>query len=573
MRVSVYSLLLGDPTQFQSGLQMESSSIERKRQLKAEVAECKRAWKVAKKAADSEAQAAASKAKQWQLDGLMLDTALVIFVWSNSSLPPTVQFLKARARQKKWPDDKLDEEVSTLFLDAFLADDDARILELTDEANEAHAGVQKEAQQRLLKWFAAEWNAEQNLKGAEPTSSAVLDQLELIRQGMPLSIRPPPWGSSGSAGARKKLTRLRATHGGRLGKLKTRDDIDTASLVEKCNVAWQWSNHLFSKAPEGKRIVLINIDETAISLCPRTLLGNIFITKAQEPVRMQRKSDTRANLTHVAVVCSEPELQRLMPQVIIGNEHTIPARMLQELREKCGPRVRVLRNLSSWVNGPVFAQIITMVARALAPHRSQIQPIVQFDTYGGHLTSEVWRACTLGRLWPLVVPAKTTFFLQALDTEGFAQYKFCLQRDYQLARVRCAPEPPTLGALFDSVLAAIDKVLDAKAWNEALARNGFAFQQAGVSPKKLIELGLNAPLGISSERPTPEQLQLCFPRRKKVNFGSLWRAVDGNGLAVRFVPKAKPRASASAASSSSAPAGPISTRTRAKTRVASSGRK
>ena len=76
---------------------MASSSAAKKRQLDEEVAELRRQWKAAKKAADSEAQAAERKAKHWKLDGRMLDIALVIHIWSGCSLEPTVQYLKAAA--------------------------------------------------------------------------------------------------------------------------------------------------------------------------------------------------------------------------------------------------------------------------------------------------------------------------------------------------------------------------------------------------------------------------------------------------------------------------------------------
>ena len=536
---------------------------EKKRQLDVEIAEHARSWKTAR-------TTAAALAKHWKLEGHTLHVALAIYIWSGCCLEPTVDFLKRAARKKHWPEDKLDEEIAVIMLDSFAAADDAFLLRLTDAVFEEYAIVQREAQANLLKWGATAWVTEQNRKGITPSSATVLDQLELIRLSIPQSMRPVAWGANNSVPARMRMSRLRHTHGGRIGALQTREDIEIPVLSAKSRVAWQWFNHLYQRTPAGKVMVLINIDETAICLCPTTRAGNLFISRSEQPVQRLSKSGQRANLTHVAMACSDPEIQRLLPQVIIGNHHTIPAGTLADLQAKCYPRVSVLRNESSWVNGQVFAQILRMLAKVLAPHRERIQPVVQFDTYGGHLKPEVWAACTACRLWPMLVPAQTTWFLQGLDTEGFGHYKLRLQRAYQDARISSAPAQPTLSHLIDCVLLAIHEVLDAKDWCAAFARNGFSHQQVGVSVKKLRLLGLTAPLDISSDRPALDQLRLCFPRRRKVPTDSLWRAVDGSlakGCLKAVV--AKPVAYAAAASSSSTGClvGPIAMHTRSKTKA------
>ena len=55
-------------------------------------------------------------------------------------------------------------------------------------------------------------------------------------------------------------------------------------------------------------------------------------------------------MTFVALVCDVPEVQRVLPQIIIGNFHTLRASDMAALRAKLPGNVVLLRQRSAWNN-------------------------------------------------------------------------------------------------------------------------------------------------------------------------------------------------------------------------------
>ena len=125
----------------------------------------------------------------------------------------------------------------------------------------------------------------------------------------------------------------------------------------------------------------------------------------------------------VPIVCDDPAIQAVLPQIIIGNEHTIPAALLAELRAACPAPVKLLRRRSAWVNKELFVEVVNLIAAALAPFVHGVQPFLLFDTCTSHLHLIAFNACIRANIWPHLVPPRMTWFLQPLDAKGFAGYK------------------------------------------------------------------------------------------------------------------------------------------------------
>ena len=107
---------------------------------------------------------------------------------------------------------------------------------------------------------------------------------------------------------------------------------------------WQWHNHLCSAVPSGKRVLLVNLDEAAICAFQGDVKGNVLVArKAMAAAQRVSHGERRRFLTHVALLCDDPTVQKLLPQFLIGNEHTILAGELGALRARCPPNVRLIR--------------------------------------------------------------------------------------------------------------------------------------------------------------------------------------------------------------------------------------
>ena len=273
------------------------------------------------------------------------------------------------------------------------------------------------------------------------------------------------------------------------------------------------------------------MDETSICLFQGEGKGNIMISKkrpldADEPVQRVPHSRRRGCLTHVGFVCDQPDLQHLMPQVVIGNEKILPAGAMAALKAGLPANVRLIRQKSSWNNHMLCAIIVRILALALRPHLERFQPVLLLDTVRLHFNQVVLNACNTCGVWFILVPALTTWLLQPLDTHVFRAFKSQLRKAYQRARIQGATHDLTIQQFMPCLYEAIRSTIDGEDWSLSFAENGFGHMQAQVRASVARALAVELPLCIPSTRPTEEQLQSVFPRRTVIPLASLWRPFD-----------------------------------------------
>lgn len=463
--------------------------------------------------------------KQWNLTEPLRLTTLALYVLARQCLLPVVVFLKRIGKRKNW--DALDETaLSLLVIDLFTAAQDSELMTLVD-AGAHHDNVEmRTAYVEYLKWSTAMWVGRQNLKGIPIDTSLMLVELERRRLKVPPDARPASWGVVPTKGLARMCSRWRKTYGGYFGAMQALEKIPLPLMRAKATTAWQWFNHLASRIPACKCALRINMDETSVCMWQGNARGNIFVSKRCLPTQNVPRSTCRQYMTHLAFVCDDRELQLKLPQIIICNKHTLTASMHEELKDRCPSNVTIVVGESAWVNGSVIALAVRLLAVALRPYIGTVQPILMFDACYAHLVSVVWATLTRYSIWPLLVPAKLTWFMQPLDTHAFHAFKCRLRLAYQIARVRTTDGKATVADLFDSIFVAIREILETRSWANAFDRDGFSVGQTRVRKRKWRALGITAPVPLGSDRPTAEQLSVVFPKRRKVPFASLWRCVD-----------------------------------------------
>ena len=89
-----------------------------------------------------------------------------------------------------------------------------------------------------------------------------------------------------------------------------------------------------------------------------------FIT--QQVTRNQK----RGALSFLTVLCDDPAVQPVVPQVIIGNEHLVPegVRIALEAESLLMSNVTVLRRKSAWVNDEALSLVAAVWGKALRPY-------------------------------------------------------------------------------------------------------------------------------------------------------------------------------------------------------------
>jgi hypothetical protein len=289
---------------------------------------------------------------------------------------------------------------------------------------------------------------------------------------------------------------------------------------------WQWWNFCKGKVADGKTVLRINLDETAVCVFQGDQKGNVFVTKKRprdEPVQRISKGKRRCYLTHIALVCDRADLQPSLPQVVVGNERTFLAREMAALTAACPAHVRLVRQKSAWNNKDLMRRVIRWLAEALRPHMHEVQPVLFLDACKVHLAAAVFAACASSGIWAIVIPAKMTWLLQPLDTHAFRLYKARLKQFFQDARISHGVADLEMAHFLPCMYRTFREVLQGQAWSEAFDKDGFGHQQGGVSSRVLDMLKLTGPLQVSCAMPAEGQLKLCLPAKAKVATSDMLR--------------------------------------------------
>ena len=308
--------------------------------------------------------------------------------------------------------------------------------------------------------------------------------------------------------------------------------------------AWQWWNYL-CKEISGDRVPLrINMDETSICLYQGAGKGAVFTNRkrpGRERTQKVASNKRRCCLTYVSFVCDRPDLQPLLPQVIVGNERTFPLKFFVRLKAACPPNVRLVRQKSAWNNGVLCAEIVRWLGEALRPHLSRYQPILLMDAVRLHTSQQVFSACNRVQIWLLLVPALMTRLMQPLDTDGFQPFKINLRGNYQEARALADGADLSIEQFMPCLYRAIRRVIQGRQWARAFDKAGFGQRQRQLSSLLTHELQLEEPACVGEVRPSLEQLRHCFPRRSIIPVSSLWQPFDGAPAVLALPHRVQPR--------------------------------
>ena len=124
----------------------------------------------------------------------------------------------------------------------------------------------------------------------------------------------------------------------------------------------------------------MNMGETSICLFQGGGKGDVFLSKGHRARQNVSAGDRRTYLSHVAFICDDMVIQKVLPQVLIANEHALSDEELAALRRQCQPHVRILRRRSAWVDAEIVAVILTWLADAQAMQRHALCEVdLEFD--------------------------------------------------------------------------------------------------------------------------------------------------------------------------------------------------
>lgn len=190
---------------------------------------------------DIDAQLAAVRAERrklkrrriaWELGGQERNAALILYFLADGVHAPIIMYLRKLKQVHRWPD-RDDSQLDALVLDIYLASSGAEVLGLVDDAEPVDPAAYKIAYACFVEWGIAEWTKCCNGRDVVPSTAHVLDEFEKRRRRLPEALRPPGWGFSSAAAARKRMTRWRRRWGGRIGRLQLKAELPADVLMAK----------------------------------------------------------------------------------------------------------------------------------------------------------------------------------------------------------------------------------------------------------------------------------------------------------------------------------------------------
>ena len=274
--------------------------------------------------------------------------------------------------------------------------------------------------------------------------------------------------------------------------------------------------------PAGKRVLKLNMDETSCRLHydakQGVIASELVALEAREGFLAQAvtRGQTRACISHVALLCDDPAVQPKLPQYILANERTLRASILEELvsEGELLANTYISRRKSAWVDDASLALIAAHWGRVLTEWAAECQPILLVDACPAHLGRRFLRACARWKIWVLFVPAKLTWLLQPCDTHCFGKYKRSLREQYHRATVTNLNGVVGAKEVCLHINRAIKKVLNGTRWASAFNSNGFGASQRQVRKRVLKHLQLDEPPRIGAHLPTLEQFVAIFPSNR-----------------------------------------------------------
>ena len=162
--------------------------------------------------------------------------ALILYDKAGGKPDAAAAFLAREAAKKHWeqkPVEAVEELVRELFLKVVLPE----YVSLCDMQSSSDFAAMGAALRFWEEWALVVWAKDANRRlGVAPSTEAVLEKAERLRQELPADWRPPGKGSAASATARSWCKRWRRRWGGRIGAVRARDDVTPGEIRDKASL-------------------------------------------------------------------------------------------------------------------------------------------------------------------------------------------------------------------------------------------------------------------------------------------------------------------------------------------------
>ena len=288
----------------------------------------------------------------------------------------------------------------------------------------------------------------------------------------------------------------------------------------------QWFAWLRHECPATKKILRLNLDESSVKLFMPYGRGHIVRLGGRAKRRVKQpasRKDMRLCVTFVGIICDDPSIQPLIPQIILGSERALTKRLLTEVRPRLRKNVCLLRARNGWMTAHLMAKLMSLLGAKLKALLDEYQPILLMDAFSAHISPMVFRAAARAQIWVVVIPAKMTGLVQPLDTHVFYKFKMYLRQKFMESATQSASGRVPVENVIMATNDAVRYILQKYDWSKAFEENGFRLHEGGVRDRILETIGSTNLSSCWNAGPlTLQQFQHIWPLGKSIPFTDLF---------------------------------------------------
>lgn len=225
-------------------------------------------------------------------------------------------------------------------------------------------------------------------------------------------------------------------------------NITSGKVYVKVLVFLRWARFLVVHVAWNRQHVFVNMDETQLASVKNQGTGMISRRKQKRADRRRAPRDAEdrhhTKVTYMAAVSDSPELQPLLPQVILPRytQHACPPPAMLHTYADFGHPFEFWHGTAGATSPGIVQTWMTRLRSVISSFNDRAWIILTLDCDTNHLSVRTMAHLRRLGMIPLLVPAKLTWLLQLLDVFVFG----LLKKDMRLEEVR-SRESSTTGSL------------------------------------------------------------------------------------------------------------------------------
>ncbi len=280
----------------------------------------------------------------------------------------------------------------------------------------------------------------------------------------------------------------------------------------------QWHRRNEGCLGEGRKILLMNLDETSVSFAPEQNTGLVVTTSHSRAKALMKKQDSRTNLTYVAIICDDEVEQKSMPHFIIGDQKRITQQMLRALPIDAHCNTHIIRNeRKAWNNHQVMQKVLKKLHDAISC-RQNLQPVLILDVAECHSHKAVMQKARDLGIWLVFVPSHITFLVQPLDTHGFAGFKAWLRQQYAQLRSQAAEGLVNRLHWLQVLQSAKASFFDCKSWVSSFSDTGARLPCERLTRALSTYVDLSVVRNAAAGELSAEDMRYFWPKRRRMQY-------------------------------------------------------